>query len=361
MRRLSFTIFLLIFLMATAGAASLRGIYFTEKGCSHCDAFIYAGKARLEAALDLELQLDVHDILSSDGYELCARLLSEHDLAFTVYPVLFLEDRIYIGSTAIEDSLGPDLAQFLEQGSWPEQKVRATKRPSIALAVVPILFAGLLDGINPCAFSTLLFFLSFIGLRRKSQKEILSSGLAFILGVFITYFLIGLGLLGALRAFLSERRFSVYLDAVVAILALVLAALNIKDAIAAHQGRASESMLQLPGFLKQANHAGDTEVQQRPPHHRGIPFTGSLVSIIELACTGQIYLPTLAYMNSASFSSHSLGLLLVYNLAFISPLLTVFILFYSGFAHERLRSIYAQATLSWSACFLRPSSCCSPF
>ena len=53
---------------------------------------------------------------------------------------------------------------------------------------------------------------------------------------------------------------------------------------------------------------------------------------MELACTGQIYLPTLIAINSAGVNAKSFALLLLYNVCFILPLLVVtgFALFGTG-------------------------------
>lgn len=57
--------------------------------------------------------------------------------------------------------------------------------------------AGLIDGINPCAFGVLIFFFSYLTLKGRSRRDIFLTGLLFTLGVFVAYFLIGLGLMQA--------------------------------------------------------------------------------------------------------------------------------------------------------------------
>lgn len=62
---------------------------------------------------------------------------------------------------------------------------------------------------------------------------------------------------------------------------------------------------------------------------------GVIVSLLELACTGQVYLPTILYMAQQG-SSSAVGWLLVYNLAFILPLVIIFALVYAGMTQEAL-------------------------
>ncbi|MEA1910283.1 MAG: hypothetical protein U9N32_01240 [Spirochaetota bacterium] len=54
-----------------------------------------------------------------------------------------------------------------------------------------------------------------------------------------------------------------------------------------------------------------------------------MVSIFELACTGQVYFPTIAYLVKIGQSS-AYFYLLIYNISFIIPLFVVFVLIYKG-------------------------------
>jgi cytochrome c biogenesis protein CcdA len=62
--------------------------------------------------------------------------------------------------------------------------------------------------------------------------------------------------------------------------------------------------------------------------------TGLLVSILEAVCTGQVYLPTIAYvLKRTHLWVEALGYLLLYNIMFIAPLFVVF------FAYLYLREL----------------------
>jgi cytochrome c biogenesis protein CcdA/glutaredoxin len=326
----------------------IEGIYFTETGCDHCDSFLYVQKAKLEQVYNVNIVLETHDILSAEGYAECVEMLKQRQLKFSVFPVLFIGSNIYRGSSAIEENVPKEIEYYLVHGSYRPASSRTNELISDAnqaddafsASIVPTILAGLLDGINPCAFSTMLFFLSFMALRRKDRRSLALVGISFILAVFVAYFLIGLGFLGALRRFLSEKRFSLYINIFVSALAAVFAALNVRDAVVAARGRASESFLQMPLFIKQINHRVIRYFNQLPLYVLGAALSGFLVSVVELACTGQIYLPTIVYMNQSVRSSRSIILLLVYNIAFIFPLALVFALYFFGFRHERIRQWY---------------------
>jgi cytochrome c biogenesis protein CcdA len=62
---------------------------------------------------------------------------------------------------------------------------------------------------------------------------------------------------------------------------------------------------------------------------------GLVISFLELACTGQVYLPTIQFMLKAG-QGRALGYLLIYNLAFIVPLIIVFALAFFGLRSDAL-------------------------
>src|SRR3989304_1340457 len=61
--------------------------------------------------------------------------------------------------------------------------------------------AALIDSVNPCAFSILLLTIAFLLSIGKLRSSVLAIGSAYILGIFIVYLVIGLGLLQKLHLF----------------------------------------------------------------------------------------------------------------------------------------------------------------
>ena len=83
-------------------------------------------------------------------------------------------------------------------------------------------------------------------------------------------------------------------------------------------------LLQLPSSFKKRIHAS-IRTRVRTAALAGSSLVlGFLVSIFEFACTGQVYLPLLGYLARMHRQARRLGLLLLYNLCFILPLLVVF-------------------------------------
>ncbi len=207
--------------------------------------------------------------------------------------------------------------------------------------------AGLIDGVNPCAFATLIFFVSYLTFVGRGRREILLVGIAFSLSIFVTYFLVGLGLLRVLQSIsvipLVGRL--VYLTAIG--LAVFLGVISFYDYILCRRGRSSDMLLKMPVFLKNQVRGIIRKEVRVNRYIVAAVATGFFVSILELACTGQVYLPTILFVSKAhKFRANAIGYLAIYNTMFIIPLFAVFSLVYLGTGSERL-SILFQRHISW--------------
>jgi len=189
--------------------------------------------------------------------------------------------------------------------------------------------------VNPCAFATIIFLLSYLQVAKRTSREILLVGCAFILGVFITYFVLGLGLVEVVSRLTALKSVGLIVNWILAIGCLVVAVISWRDARLARQGRLQDMTLQLPGFLKDRIRGVIRTGTRVNRFVIAAFFSGVVISVLELACTGQVYLPTIVYaMNSGA--RNATGFLLVYNIAFIIPLATVFALAWGGLRSEAL-------------------------
>jgi cytochrome c biogenesis protein CcdA len=183
---------------------------------------------------------------------------------------------------------------------------------------------------------------------------VLLIGALFSFAVFVTYLLVGLGFFAALRAAAVVPTVSAVLRWILVAALVVFAALSFYDYILVRRGRTADMLLQLPRFLKKRIHTsirtrtrGDAaDGPARPRVLRAAALAGSslvlgfLVSLFEFACTGQVYLPTLAYLARMQGRADALGLLALYNVAFIVPLLVVFAASYAGTGQARIVALF---------------------
>lgn len=206
------------------------------------------------------------------------------------------------------------------------------------IGLLAVAGAGLLDGINPCAFTTIIFFVSYLALVGRKGRDILFVGGAFTLAVFLTYLAMGLGLVEVVRQLRSFTLIGQIIYGTTAVICLILAGLSLRDYAKIRRGQLADITLQLPKSLKQRIHATIRTSSRKVTGYIGSAFVaGILVSIFELACTGQVYLPTIIFVSGmAEVRLKAILYLLLYNLMFVVPLLAVFTVTYFGTSSKQL-------------------------
>lgn len=173
-----------------------------------------------------------------------------------------------------------------------------------------ILTTGLLDGINPCAFAVLLFFIAFLFTIHRTKLDILKVGVVYIVMIYLTYLGIGLGILKAFVLSGSPHFMAKLGSGLVIFLGLV----NIKDYF--WYGR---------WFSLSVPKVGQ-ETRDRWMRKATLPATivlGFLVGICEFPCTGGIYVATLGLLSAKTTFLLGFSYLLLYNLMFVLPLIVI--------------------------------------
>lgn len=189
------------------------------------------------------------------------------------------------------------------------------------LTVPTVLAAGVLDGLNPCSFALLVLFATYTltmvnavtgdgSPTTLARARLLSAGSLYVGAVWITYFLIGLGLFSFL-AFLGQDHL---VTRIAALLALVMALWMVKDVLFPGRGPA----LAAPA----ASHAVLHRVMERGGL-AGMLLAGVLVGICTVPCSGAIYLDVVSMLHASGGGPAGLALLALYNLAYIAPLVAL--------------------------------------
>ena len=319
--------------------------YFEAAGCQNCARTSYD----LNVVKDRYPQLVVESFSMEEAENkarnewLCERYgVPEEDRLST--PMIFVWDDVLIGTDATLNPLLAAVSQYADSGAertWedfdPEEAEQSLVDRFSSFGLLTVLGAGLIDGLNPCAFATLVFFVSYLTFTGRRGRDILFVGLSFTLGVFVTYLLVGMGLLTVIQSlgfFASLGRW-VYL--ITALLCTVLAVLTFRDYFRAREGDVGDMTLKLPTSLRRRINKVIREGAQVRAFVAMAFVTGFLVSLIELACTGQVYLPTIVYvLSQPGLASQAFLYLLLYCFMFVVPLIVVFILAYFGTTSEQL-------------------------
>ncbi|WP_456473681.1 cytochrome c biogenesis protein, partial [Candidatus Pyrohabitans sp.] len=174
-----------------------------------------------------------------------------------------------------------------------------------------VIVTGLLDGINPCAFAVLLFFIAFLFTIKKTRAGVLKMGAVYISAIYLAYFLIGIGIMKALM-FTGKPHFMAKLGAY---LIIILGLINIKDYI---NPFAFPVHLRIPSF----SHA----TLRRWAYRGTFPSAavlGFLVGLCTFPCSGGIYVAILALLSAKTTYLQGLAYLMLYNLMFVVPLIVI--------------------------------------
>jgi len=185
-----------------------------------------------------------------------------------------------------------------------------------ALGVV--ITTALVDSINPCAIGVLLLLLSTLLVMRQTKSRMLIFGLTYIGAVFVTYILAGLGL----TVFLSQIPLVVaaYISIGVASILTIAGLVEIKDFLWYGKGFS----LSISPTMAKKIHEYATKMT-----FPSLLFLGAFVAAVELPCTGGPYLAIILLL-SQHFGLAAFGLLILYNLIFVLPLIVILIIFLIG-------------------------------
>ena len=204
--------------------------------------------------------------------------------------------------------------------------------------VPAVAVAGLVDGLNPCAFATIVFLVSVLGTLGRTRRQVAIVGGAFTAAVFVTYLVLGVGMLAAFRSLVVSRRVSLWVNGVIAAGAFALAAWSVLDGVQAiRHGDRAKGTLRLPKRLSGAIHWVIRKGLRTRSLLVGAFAVGCLVSLLESLCTGQIYLPTIMLVvRTPGHRGAAMAYLVLYNLMFVLPLAAIMLLAYHGMKWQRL-------------------------
>jgi len=175
------------------------------------------------------------------------------------------------------------------------------------LTLPVVTLAALADSINPCAISVLLLTIGFLFSLQKSRREIIAITSIYIAGIFVTYTLIGLGVLQALTLFGIPKS----LSKIGALFIIASGVLSLAEKFIPN----FPIHLGLPEFSK----PGIAKQMQKASVAAAFGM-GILVGLFEFPCTGGPYLMILSLLHDASSRVNGALYLMYYNVVFVLPL-----------------------------------------
>lgn len=193
---------------------------------------------------------------------------------------------------------------------------------SLPLPITTIII-GLIDGFNPCNLFVLTMLISLMLAESHSRKKIFAVGLTFIGVVYAFYFLF-------MAAWLNIFKYIGFIDPLriaIAVLAIIAGLINVKELFFYRKGVT---------LMIQDKHVGPVQERIRkvaelmkkgsmPALIGGAAVLAIFASLVELPCTAGfpiIYTGILSGHGLAGSAGYYLYLLL-YNLIYVTPLLTI--------------------------------------
>jgi cytochrome c biogenesis protein CcdA/thiol-disulfide isomerase/thioredoxin len=311
--------------------------FFYGLGCPHCE--------RTKPVIDAlgekypQVQLRAYEIYFNTTNQAMFRDFNQrYGTNSSGVPTVFIGDRALVGETAVKTNLeeriiwytnNPTIcpAAYSVNNSLPQDisppEGNQTGQPD-GLTIPAIVVAGAIDSINPCAFAVLIFLLSYLT-SLGERRRILMVGVTYIATVFVVYFIAGLGLLTVVQ----QLGLTGIVFTFAAIIAILAGLINIIEVLL----RREIFTLAIPVSQKDAI---DRYVKKA-----SVPSAivlGALVSMVELPCTGGVYLAILGLIGDRMTLMEGIPYLLLYNLIFVLPLILILLVMYWGGTPERMEA-----------------------
>ncbi len=371
MKKLLFTVLALIFCLPLAFAETekLEVAIFTSPTCGHCQKFKREYLATLKQDFQDKAKFAEFDVSKPEDSIIFHDTLLEYGYGVESMgvPAMVVGKSVLMGYPAQIRTQGPSaILKALREGEKTyygtqeqikeckikqekEEELCEDKTKNTALEAAQNMFkrisfwaivaAGLVDGINPCAFAVIVFFISFLSVYKYDKKEIILVGSAYCGAVFIAYILIGLGLFNFLYKMSSFYYVMWGFKWLTIGLCALFLILSFYDFIVYQVTKKSEKViLQLGKNNKERVHKIIRYFLRDKNKSSFRLFcaavvVGFTVSLIEAVCTGQVYLPTIAVILKEANQDfwRAMFYLLTYNLMFIVPLVIIFALSLLGY------------------------------
>ncbi|MEI6840302.1 MAG: cytochrome c biogenesis protein CcdA [Methanomicrobiales archaeon] len=302
--------------------------FFYRQTCGECQKALTFMEGFRERHPDVIIRS--YDLIdNASNQQLFQQFNTRYNVPFSPVPAVFvgvweLTDveniELHLDDIVVQVAQNPNSTVPTPTEAIPSLEISGTTQLTLPLVIV----AGLVDGINPCAFAVLVFLLVSI-MSISSKRRMLQVGLVYIGAIFIFYFLSGLGLFALVQVSGFSRAFAL----VAAIVAFAAGAIMIKDALYGGTG----SWLVIPESKK-----GEITRYVKEATLPATFILGILVGMFELPCTGGIYLAIISLISQKMTIMAGIPLLLLYNILFVVPLIIILAIVYFGLPPERLEA-----------------------
>ncbi|MFA6097306.1 MAG: cytochrome c biogenesis protein CcdA [Candidatus Paceibacterota bacterium] len=205
--------------------------------------------------------------------------------------------------------IGTPISEYLDYLENNKNELKANSNKEAFILPI-VLVSGFLDGINPCAFAVLLFFISFLYTLKRTKKDVWKTGVVYIAAIFLAYLAIGLGLVSTVMFINAPHAMA----KIGAWLVIILGIINIIGIL-------------IPSFpiRLQIPHIAKGTIKEYV-HKATLPsafILGFFVGLCTFPCSGGIYVAIIGLLVSQTTSAIGFGYLILYNIMFVMPLIII--------------------------------------
>jgi len=319
---------LFLLLIGVASAQNIEIIEYYGTGCPHC--------ARMEQIIDESVSTtysdyDIHvvkkevyfdDVNRQELLKLFIRFGMDPSVRV---PIIFVDNRsLIVGETSperFEEIMDELLQNDTVTGIYTELSFEPFENGPIGtgtqLTLVVLIGAAIVDSINPCTITVMVLLLGVI-LMSEGKKKMLLAALTFITVIFVSYFLMGLGILTAI----SNTGLVTAFYYVVTAAAFLLALMEFNAYLRYKPGFFS---VEMPMFLRPYL----KNVMKSATSIPGVAVAALVCSLFLLPCSSGPYLMVLS-MIAESVTVQALLYLVLYNFIFILPMAIIALAVYLG-------------------------------
>jgi cytochrome c-type biogenesis protein len=226
--------------------------------------------------------------------------------------------KVVVGSALLVVALGA----VALTGFWhPNAPTEAMRHYLPAITLPAVVGAALIDGINPCAFTVLLLFITALLTTAQAgghrapmvRMRLIGLGSIYIAAIFLTYLGLGIGVLGSASLFTNQH----WPARLAALLAVLFGLWMLKDAFVPEWGWRLQAPQRIGDFARQAAQRATVPA---------LVAGGFLIGLCTVPCSGAVYLGVLSLLALQPTALLGYGYLVLYNLVFVLPLVVILIL-----------------------------------
>lgn len=315
--------------MKAMGSQQVYVIYFYSPTCSSCSKVSDEIKAIREKYKFVKVKsYNITDLSNKSLLNKYSNQYKVNEDKMGQVPVIFVKDKYLFGTVSIKSNLETiinDGSNIKTADIYDSGAADFSSETSAfgKFSLIKVFIAGLINGINPCSMSMLLFFITLI-INEKSN--VFKICLGFCAGKFTSFILLGTICFSLLKN-ISTLNIGKNINVIFIILLLCLAVLNIKDFFHVKNEEYGKVTMQLPKSLRRLNHNFMRSAVEKFKDYKALVLIsfgiGLILALGEFLCTGQIYLSAIVTIiqKDSNFNFKALLYLVIYSTAYIIPLL----------------------------------------